>query len=57
MMNIRRWVFREEGGPYFKCLKIGYMESHEIKIEMEEGKENGQNTPATVAMFSLQTYK
>ena len=33
------------------------MGSQEIKIEMEEGKENGQNTPATGAMLFLQTYE
>ena len=56
MDDERRWLLKEEGGPDFKSLKIGYMESQEIKIEMEE-KENGKHTPATGVMFSSQTYE
>ena len=58
MDDEHRWLLKEEGGPYFRSLKIGYMESQEIKIEMEEGKENGLNThQPLVQCFFLQTYK
>ena len=51
MVDERRWLLKEGVGPDFKSLKIGYMESQEIKIEMEEGKENGKHTPATGAIL------